>query len=204
MWKIDHRHVMQNLHLKALSSTNIKTQQDYTLREPALSFTTIKYWAKIELDYTLGNSVLSFTTVKYWMTEFKRSHTICPDEHRSDRLNEVTTPKMEKKIHKIVLNVRWLKAYGASRNYRYFEKCRTLHIDWNFGHEEVVRKMGAAFVHNWTKTMSFQSNIWRCFTSTKLRFAPIHNHEWNMVPSHQTLDERTVRTTDWKGRICSK
>ncbi|EFN76544.1 Histone-lysine N-methyltransferase SETMAR, partial [Harpegnathos saltator] len=51
----------------------------------------------------------SFTTVKYWMAEFKRGRTSCQDEHRSGRPNEVTTPEMMKKIHKMVLDDRRLK-----------------------------------------------------------------------------------------------
>ena len=36
--------------------------------------------------------------------KFKRRRTTCRDEHRGGRPNEVTTPEMEKKIHKMVLD----------------------------------------------------------------------------------------------------
>ncbi|EFN78432.1 hypothetical protein EAI_13701, partial [Harpegnathos saltator] len=49
-----------------------------------------------------GESAPSFTTVKYWVAEFKRGRT-------SGRPNEVTTPEMVKKIHKMVLDDRRLK-----------------------------------------------------------------------------------------------
>jgi len=87
MEKIGHRYVIQYFHLKGLSPTNIKA----------------------ELDSTLGESAPSFTTVKYWVAEFKRGRTSCQDEHRSGRPNEVTTPEMVKKIHKMVLDDRRLK-----------------------------------------------------------------------------------------------
>lgn len=87
MEKISHRYVIQYFHLKGLSPTNIKA----------------------ELDSTLGESAPSFTTVKYWVAEFKRGRTSCQDEHRSGRPNEVTTPEMVKKIHKMVLDDRRLK-----------------------------------------------------------------------------------------------
>ncbi|EFN83711.1 Histone-lysine N-methyltransferase SETMAR, partial [Harpegnathos saltator] len=61
------------------------------------------------LDPTLEESAPSFITVKYWMAEFKRGRTSCQDEHRSGRPNEVTTPEMVKKIHKMVLDDRRLK-----------------------------------------------------------------------------------------------
>ena len=92
MEKIGHRYVIQYFHL------NIKTK----------------------LGFTLGESALSLTTIKYWMAGFKRGRTSCQDEHRSGRLNEVTTTEMVKKTHKLVLDDRRLK----------------------------VRKMGAAFAHN--------------------------------------------------------
>ena len=38
------------------------------------------------------------------MAEFKRGRTNCQDEHRSGRLNEVSTTEMVKKIHKMVLD----------------------------------------------------------------------------------------------------
>ena len=64
---------------------------------------------KAELDSPLGESAPSFTTVNYWVAEFKRGHTSCQDEHRSGRPNEVTTPEIVKKIHKMVLDDRRLK-----------------------------------------------------------------------------------------------
>ncbi|EFN85478.1 hypothetical protein EAI_14823, partial [Harpegnathos saltator] len=36
--------------------------------------------------------------------DFKRDRTSCQDEHRRDRSNEVITPEMVKKIHKMVLD----------------------------------------------------------------------------------------------------
>ncbi|GFX79109.1 mariner transposase [Trichonephila clavipes] len=69
---------------------------------------------KAELDSTLGESASSFTTVKYWAAEFKRGHTNCQDEHRSDRPNEVTTPEWVNKIHKVVLEDRRLKVRKLS------------------------------------------------------------------------------------------
>jgi histone-lysine N-methyltransferase SETMAR len=87
MEKIGHRYVIQYFHLKGLSPTNIKT----------------------ELDSTLGESAPSFTTIKYWVAEFKRGRKSCQDEHRSGRPNEVTTPEMVTKIHKMVLDDRRLK-----------------------------------------------------------------------------------------------
>ena len=70
-----------------------------------LSLTNIK----VELDSSLGKSALSFTTVKHWMAEVKRGRASCQDEHRSCRSNEVTTPEMVKKNHKMVLDDRQLK-----------------------------------------------------------------------------------------------
>ena len=87
MEKIGHRYVIQYLHLKGLSPTNIKA----------------------ELESTLGESAPSFTTIKYWVAEFKRGRTNCQDEHRSGRPNEVTTPEMVKKILKMILDDRRLK-----------------------------------------------------------------------------------------------
>lgn len=87
MEKIGLRYVIQYFNLKGLSPTNIKE----------------------ELDSTLGESSPSFTTVKYWVAEFKRGRTNCQDEPRSGRPNEVTSPEMVKKIHKIVLDDRRLK-----------------------------------------------------------------------------------------------
>ena len=78
--------MIQYFHLKGLSSTNIKA----------------------ELDSTLGESAPSFTTIKYWVAECKRGRTSCQGEHRSGRLNEVTTTEMVK-IHKMVLDDRRLK-----------------------------------------------------------------------------------------------
>ncbi|XP_032678153.1 histone-lysine N-methyltransferase SETMAR-like, partial [Odontomachus brunneus] len=80
-------YVIQYFYLKGLSPTNIKT----------------------ELNSTLGESVPSFTTIKYWVAEFKRGRKSCQDEHRSGRPNEVTTPEMVTKIHKMVLDDRRLK-----------------------------------------------------------------------------------------------
>ncbi|GFW27273.1 transposable element Tc3 transposase [Trichonephila clavipes] len=57
----------------------------------------------------LGESAPSFSAVKYWVEDFKLGHTICQDEQRSGRPNEVTTPKMVKKIFKAVLDDRRLK-----------------------------------------------------------------------------------------------
>ena len=85
--KIGHYYVIQYFHLRGLSLTNIKA----------------------ELDSILGESSPSFTTLKYWMAEFKRGRTICQDDHRSGRPNEVTTTEMVKKINKMVLDDRRLK-----------------------------------------------------------------------------------------------
>ena len=87
MEKIGHRYVIQYFHLKGFSPTDIKA----------------------EIDSTLGESAPSFSTVKYWVAEFKRGRTSCQDEHRSGRPNEVTTPEMVKKIHKMVLDDRRIK-----------------------------------------------------------------------------------------------
>ena len=87
MEKIGHRYVIQYLHLKGLSPTNIKA----------------------ELDYTLEESAPSFTTIKYWVAEFKRGGASCQDEHRSGWPNEVIAIEMVKKIHKVVLEYRRLK-----------------------------------------------------------------------------------------------
>ncbi|GFV98978.1 mariner transposase [Trichonephila clavipes] len=75
--------------------------------EESLSPTNIK----TELDSTLGESTPSLTTVKYWIAEFiyKRGCMSCQDKHRSGQPNEVMTPEMEKKIHKVVLDDRRLK-----------------------------------------------------------------------------------------------
>ena len=66
---------------------------------------------KSELDSTLGESARSSSTIKYWVAKFKQGRTSCQDEHRSGRPNEVTTTKMVKKIHKMVLDDRRLKVY---------------------------------------------------------------------------------------------
>ena len=79
--------MIQYFHLKGLSPTTIKA----------------------ELDSTLEESAPSFTTIKYWVADFKRGRTSCHDEHRSGRPNEVTTTEMMNKIHKMVLDDRWLK-----------------------------------------------------------------------------------------------
>ena len=50
-----------------------------------------------------------FIIIKYWVAEFKRGRMTCQDKHRNGRPNEVTTPEMVKKIHKMVLNDRRLK-----------------------------------------------------------------------------------------------
>ena len=89
MEKIGHRYVIQYFHLKGLSQTNIKA----------------------ELDSTLGKSASSFTTIKYWVAEFKRGLTNCQDKDPSGRSNEVTSPEMVKKIHKMVLDDRRLKVH---------------------------------------------------------------------------------------------
>lgn len=81
MEKIGHRYVIQYFHLKGLGPTGIKA----------------------ELDSTLGEFAPSFTTVKYWVAEFKRGRTSCQDEQRSGRPNQVKTPEMVEKIHKLVL-----------------------------------------------------------------------------------------------------
>lgn len=86
MEKIGHHYVMQYLHLKGLSSNNIKGELDSTLEEFPPSY-----------------------TVKYWVAGYKRSPTSCPNEHRRDRPNEMTTPEMLKEINKMVLNDRRLK-----------------------------------------------------------------------------------------------
>ncbi|GFW88630.1 mariner transposase [Trichonephila clavipes] len=57
---------------------------------------------KAELDSNMGEAAPSFTTVKYWVAEFKRGCTSCPNEHHSNRPNEMMTPEMVKKIHKAV------------------------------------------------------------------------------------------------------
>ena len=82
MEKIGHRYVIQYLHLKGLSPTNIKA----------------------ELDSTLGGSAPSFTTIKYWAAEFKQGRRSYQNEHRSERPNDVTTSGMVQKIHKRVLD----------------------------------------------------------------------------------------------------
>ena len=56
---------------------------------------------KVELNFTLRKSFPSFTTIQYLTEEFKGSCTICQEEHRGDRPNEVTTPEIVKKIHKM-------------------------------------------------------------------------------------------------------
>ena len=76
------RYVVQYLHLKDLSPTNIKA----------------------ELYSTLGKIAASLTTIKYWVVEFERGRTSCQDEHRSARPNEVTTKEMETKMDKMVLD----------------------------------------------------------------------------------------------------
>ena len=79
--------MIQYFHLKGLIPTNIKA----------------------ELDSTLGGSAPSFTKIKYWMAEFKRGRTSCQDENRNGLPNEVTSTEMVKKIHKMILDDRWLK-----------------------------------------------------------------------------------------------
>ncbi|GFW18273.1 mariner transposase [Trichonephila clavipes] len=77
MEKIGHRYMIQYIYLKGLIPTNIKA----------------------ELDSTLGESAPSFMIVNYWVSDFKQGRTSCQDEHRRGQVNEVTTPKMVKKIH---------------------------------------------------------------------------------------------------------
>ena len=79
MEKLGHRDVIQYIHLKGYSPTNIKA----------------------ELDYSRECTPL-FTTIKYWIAEFKPGRTGCQDEHRNGRPNEVTTTEMMKKIHDMV------------------------------------------------------------------------------------------------------
>ena len=81
MEKLCRRYVIQYFHLNGLSPINIK----------------------VELDSTLKESSLSFTTIKYRTVDFKRSRTICQDENRNARPNEVTTSEMAKRINRMVL-----------------------------------------------------------------------------------------------------
>lgn len=90
MEKIDH--VIQYFDLKGLSSTNIKTKRNSTLKE----------------------SVPSFTSVKYLVAQFKRSHMSFQNEHHNGQPNEVTIPETMNKIQKMVLNDRGLKVCELS------------------------------------------------------------------------------------------
>ena len=82
MEKIGHGYLIQYFYLKGLSPTNIKAELDFTLRE----------------------SALSFTTIKFWVAEFKRDRTSHQDEYHSVRPNGVTTTEMVKKTHKMILD----------------------------------------------------------------------------------------------------
>ena len=99
------------------------------------------------------------------------------------------------------------KSARASKHGRHFKKCCTLHIDWKFVHEKTVRKMGAAFAPNGTKTAS-QECLNRVISDVSQKwtrfFVSIYNHEWNMGSSLHTWDEGTVKTMDWKKRKGSK
>lgn len=61
--------------MKDLSTTNIKTDH----------------------DYTLGESAPSLTTIKYLVAKFKRRRMIWQDEHRGGQPVDVSTPEMVKK-----------------------------------------------------------------------------------------------------------
>ena len=132
MGKIGHCYVIQYFNLKGLSPINIKS----------------------ELDSTLGESAPSFTTVKYWVEDFKRGRTSCQDEHRSGRPNEMTTTEMVKKIYKMILDDCRLNVCVLS-NMKGIPKSAVHRILTGiFGHENAVRKMGAEFAHNGTRTPS--------------------------------------------------
>ena len=64
---------------------------------------------KERLDAVLGDSSPSFKMVHTWVSEFKRGRTSCEDAPRTGRPNEVTTPEMIEKIHKLVLEDRRIK-----------------------------------------------------------------------------------------------
>lgn len=89
MGKISDSYVIQYFYLKVLSPNNIKAKLDSTLRV---------YFSLL-------------TTVKYWVAEFKQGRKSCQDEHGSGRPNEMTTPKMVNKIHKMILDDRLLKIH---------------------------------------------------------------------------------------------
>ena len=87
MEKSDVRAVIKHLYLKGLTPKEIKA----------------------ELDEVYGISAPVLATIYNWINEFKRGRISTKDEHRSGRPLEVTTPKMIKKIHDMVLSDQQIK-----------------------------------------------------------------------------------------------
>ena len=84
MEKNEFRAVIKHLHMKGLTSKEIKT----------------------ELDNVHNISASAFATVYNWMNEFKRVRTSTCDAPRSGRPIEAATPEIIDKIHDIVLTDR--------------------------------------------------------------------------------------------------
>ena len=147
---IGYRYLIQYIHLKGLSPTNIKAELDFTLAEP----------------------VLLFTIIKYWVAEFKQNRTNCQDKHRSGQPNKVTMTETVKKIHKMVLDKRRLKVHkrativGISKHTEiaYWLKIWT----WKICVQDEFRVCS-----QWNKNSvmrMFQLRVWWCFTAIKLIF----------------------------------
>ena len=132
MKKIGHRYVIQYFHLKGLCPTNIKAQ----------------------LDSTLGESAPSFTTIKYWVAEFKLSYTSCQNEHHSGRPNEVTTTEMVKKIQKMALDDRRLKARELADMVGISKSAVLRILTANLGMRKLCARWVPSFPHNGTKIVS--------------------------------------------------
>ena len=86
MDKIEYRAVIEFLHLKGKSSTEIKT----------------------ELDCVYGEASPSFSTIKSWVVEFKRGRRSIFDEERPGRPKTATIDEIIDKVHGIVMDDRRL------------------------------------------------------------------------------------------------
>lgn len=142
--------MIRYFHLKGLGPTNIKA----------------------ELDSTLEESASSFTTIKYWVAKFKRGRANCQDEHRSGRPNEVTTPEMVKKTHKMVLDDPRLKMRELVDMVDILKSVVHRILTENVDMRKLCSRWSRV-CSQWNKNSvmnMFQSSVWRCFTAIKLSF----------------------------------
>ena len=106
------------------------------------------------------------------MAEFKRGRASCKDKHLSSQQNEATMTEMVKKIHKMVLDVPWLKVreladmVGISKSAEY--RILTENLSRGNYAQDGCRVCSQRNKNSFVRM--FKSSVWRCFTAIMATF----------------------------------